>query len=157
MCSESDLYATSVIALKAATGKLKWYYQMTDHDIYDWAANAPPTLIEVNKDGKKIPAIAQSTRQGYLFILDWLTGKAVFGDEERPVPQSDAPGVPSSPTQPYALKPVPRSRVSMTRDEVSRISLHYFELPDSVRQSRPDGSQHALPDGAQYRLPERCA
>lgn len=132
MCSESDLYATSVIALKAATGKLKWYYQMTDHDIYDWAANAPPTLIEVNKDGKKIPAIAQSTRQGYLFILDWLTGKAVFGDEERPVPQSDAPGEPSSPTQPYPLKPVPISRVSMTRDEVSRISLHYFELPDSV-------------------------
>lgn len=95
---------------------------MTHHDIYDWDANAPPTLIEVNKDGKKIPAIAQSTKQGYMFILDRLTGKAVFGDEERPVPQSDAPGEPSSATQPYPLKPVPISRVSMTRDEVSKIS-----------------------------------
>ena len=118
----TDLYATSVIALEATTGKLKWYYQMTHHDIYDWDANAPPTLIEVNKDGKKIPAVAQSTKQGYMFILDRLTGKAVFGDEERPVPQSDAPGEPSSATQPYPLKPVPISRVSMTRDEVSRIS-----------------------------------
>ena len=118
----TDLYATSVVALEAATGKLKWYYQMTHHDIYDWDANAPPTLIEVNKDGKKIPAIAQSTKQGYLFVLDRLTGKAVFGDEERPVPQSDAPGEPSSATQPYPLKPVPIARVSMTRDEVSRIT-----------------------------------
>jgi glucose dehydrogenase len=118
----SDLYATSVVALEAATGKLKWYYQMTHHDIYDWDANAPPTLIEVNKDGQKIPAIAQSTKQGYMFILDRLTGKPVFGAEERPVPQSDAPGESSSATQPYPLKPVPISRVSMTRDEVSKIS-----------------------------------
>jgi glucose dehydrogenase len=118
----SDLYATSVVGLDAATGKLKWYYQMTHHDVYDWDANAPPTLVEVNKDGKKIPAVAQSTKQGYMFILDRITGKPVFGDEERPVPQSDAPGEESSATQPYPLKPVPISRVSMTRDEVSKIS-----------------------------------
>jgi quinoprotein glucose dehydrogenase len=118
----SDLYATSVVALDAATGKLKWYYQMTHHDVYDWDANAPPTLIEVNKDGKKIPAVAQSTKQGYLFILDRLTGKPVFGDQERPVPQSDAPGEESSATQPYPLKPVPIARVSMTREDVSKIS-----------------------------------
>jgi quinoprotein glucose dehydrogenase len=118
----SDLYATSLIALDAASGKLKWYYQMTHHDIYDWDANAPPTLINVNKDGRKIPALAQSTKLGYMFILDRFTGKPVFGDEERPVPQSDAPGEPSSPTQPYPLKPVAISRVSMTRNEVSRIS-----------------------------------
>jgi glucose dehydrogenase len=118
----SDLYATSTVALDAATGKLRWYYQMTHHDIYDWDANAPPTLITAVKDGKKIPAVAQSTKLGQMFIWDRLTGKSVFGDEERPVPQSDAPGEPSSPTQPYPLKPVPISRVSMTRDEVSRIS-----------------------------------
>jgi quinoprotein glucose dehydrogenase len=117
-----NLYATSLVALDAATGKLKWYYQTTHHDIYDWDVNAPPTLIEVTKDGKKTPAVAQSTKVGYLFILDRLTGKAVFGDEERPIPNTDAPGDQTWPTQPFPLKPEPISRVSMTREEVSKIS-----------------------------------
>ncbi len=117
-----NLYATSLIALDANTGKLKWYYQTTHHDIYDWDVNAPPTLIEVTKDGKKIPAVAQSTKIGLLFVLDRLTGKAVWGDEERPVPNTDAPGDQAAATQPFPLKPVPISRISMTRDEVSKIS-----------------------------------
>lgn len=118
----ANLYATSLIALDAATGKLKWYYQFTHHDIYDWDVNAPPTLIEVNRDGRRIPAVAQSTKQGLLFILDRMTGKAVFGDEERPIPNTDAPGDRAWPTQPFPLKPGPISRVSMTREEVSKIS-----------------------------------
>jgi glucose dehydrogenase len=117
-----DLYATSLIALEAETGKLKWYYQLTHHDIFDWDVNAPPTLIEVNKDGKKIPAIAQSTKQGLLFIFNRLTGEPVFGAEERPVPPTDAPGDRAAPTQPFPIKPPPISRVSMTREEVSKIS-----------------------------------
>jgi quinoprotein glucose dehydrogenase len=117
-----NLYATSLVALDATTGKLKWYYQTTHHDIYDWDVNAPPTLIEVTKDGKKIPAVAQSTKLGLLFILDRMTGKAIFGDEERPVPDTDAPGDHASPTQPFPLKPEPISRISMTREEVSKIS-----------------------------------
>jgi quinoprotein glucose dehydrogenase len=117
-----DLYATSLIALQAETGKLKWYYQLTHHDIFDWDVNAPPTLIEVNKDGKKIPAIAQSTKQGLMFIFNRLTGEPVFGAEERPVPPTDAPGDKAAPTQPFPLKPVPISRVAMTREEVSKIS-----------------------------------
>ena len=117
-----NLYATSLVALDANTGKLRWYYQTTHHDIYDWDVNAPPTLIEVTKDGKKIPAVAQSTKLGMLFILDRLTGKAIFGDEERPVPDTDAPGDHASPTQPFPLKPAPIARISMTREEVSKIS-----------------------------------
>ena len=117
-----DLYACSVVALDAATGKMRWYFQATHHDIYDWDMNAPPTLIDVKKDGKVIPAIAQSTKLGQLFILNRLTGDPVFGVEERPVPQSDAPGEQSSATQPYPIKPAPISRVSMTREEVSKIS-----------------------------------
>ncbi len=117
-----DLYATSLIALDAKTGKLKWYYQLTHHDIFDWDVNAPPTLIEVHKDGKKIPAIAQSTKQGLLFIFNRLTGEPVFGAEERPVPPTDAPGDKAAPTQPFPVKPPPISRVSMSREEVSKIS-----------------------------------
>lgn len=111
-----------MIALDANTGKLKWYFQATHHDIFDWDMNAPPTLIDVKKDGKVIPAITQSTKVGYLYILNRLTGEPVFGVEEWPVPKSDAPGEQTSPTQPYPLEPVPISRVSMTRDEVSKIS-----------------------------------
>jgi glucose dehydrogenase len=117
-----DLYACSIIALDANTGKLKWYYQVTHHDIYDWDVNAPPTLVDIKKDGKVIPAVAQSTKVGYMFIFNRLTGEVIFGDEERPVPQSDAPGEIPQPTQPYPVKPGPISRVSMTRDEVSKIS-----------------------------------
>ena len=117
-----DLYATSLIALEAETGKLKWYYQLTHHDIFDWDVNAPPTLIEVNKDGKRVPAIAQSTKQGLMFIFNRLTGEPVFGAEERPVPPTDAPGDKAAPTQPFPLKPPPISRVAMTREEVSKIS-----------------------------------
>jgi len=73
-----DLYACSVVALDASTGKMSGTFQATHHDIYDWDMNAPPTLIDVKKDGKVIPAIAQSTKVGYLYILNRLTGEAVF-------------------------------------------------------------------------------
>src|SRR6476619_4876009 len=88
----ANLYSSSLIALDAATGKLKWHFQMTHHDIYDWDANAPPTLIDVNRNGTKIPALAQSTKQGVMFILNRLTGEPIFGAEQRPVPRPDALG-----------------------------------------------------------------
>lgn len=118
----ANLYSSSLLALDAATGKLKWYYQMTHHDIYDWDANAPPTLIDVNKNGTRIPALAQSTKQGLMFILNRLTGEPIFGAEERPVPPLDALGDAAWPTQPFPLKPPPISRTSMTREEVNKTS-----------------------------------
>ena len=118
----SNLYSSSLVALDAATGRLKWHYQMTHHDIYDWDANAPPTLVDVNRNGAKIPALAQSTKQGLLFILNRLTGEPLFGAEERPVPQLDALGDQTWPTQPFPLKPPPISRTSMAREEVNKTS-----------------------------------
>jgi quinoprotein glucose dehydrogenase len=118
----TNLYSSSLLALDAATGKLKWHFQMTHHDIYDWDANAPPTLIDVTRNGEKIPALAQSTKQGLMFILNRLTGEAIFGVEERPVPPLDAPGDQTWPTQPFPVKPAPISRTSMTRDEVNKTS-----------------------------------
>ena len=115
-------YATSVIALDAVTGKLKWFKAMTYHDIFDWDVNAPPTLVEVHKDGQVIPAVAQSTKNGVLWVLNRLTGEAAFGQEDRPVPASDAPGEQSSPVQPFPLKPGPISRLAMTRKEVTTVS-----------------------------------
>jgi len=117
-----NLYATTLLALQASTGKRKWHFQFTHHDIYDWDVSAPPTLIEATKDGQRVPAVAQMTKQGLLFMFHRLTGEPLFGVEERPVPRFDAPGDQAWPTQPFPKKPVGLTRDSMTRKEVSKIS-----------------------------------
>jgi quinoprotein glucose dehydrogenase len=118
----NNLYSDSVVALNAETGKLIWYYQMVHHDVWDYDVTASPTLVDVVRDGKKIPAVAQITKAGLLFILDRLTGKPIFGVEERAVPPSKTPGEELSPTQPFPLKPAPLARNSMSAAEVSRIT-----------------------------------
>jgi glucose dehydrogenase len=115
----TNLYANSVIALDARTGKLRWHYQLVHHDLFDYDVSAPPALVEVKRGGKTIPAVAEITKMGLLFILDRETGKPVFGVEERPVPKSDVPGEESWPTQPFPLKPPPLARMSLTRDELT--------------------------------------
>jgi glucose dehydrogenase len=117
-----NLYATSLLVLQASTGKRKWHYQLTHHDIYDWDVGAPPALVEAMKDGQRVPAVAQMTKQGLLFMFHRLTGEPLFGIEERPVPRFDAPGDAAWPTQPFPIKPVGLTRDSMTRKEVSKIS-----------------------------------
>jgi quinoprotein glucose dehydrogenase len=114
-----NLYANCVVALDALTGKLRWYYQMVHHDLWDYDISAPPALITVKRGGKAIPAIAEITKMGLLFILDRSTGQPVFGVEERPVPKSDTPGEESWPTQPFPLKPPPLARMSMTKSEIT--------------------------------------
>jgi glucose dehydrogenase len=119
----SNLYAASVVALEAATGKYKWHFQVTHHDIYDWDLNAPPMFAEVVRNGQRTPAIVQMTKMGYLFFLNRLTGEPIFGVEERPVPPTDALGDEAWPTQPFPIKPAePITRNSMSRAEVSKIS-----------------------------------
>ena len=81
----SNLYGSSLLALDAATGKLKWFFQTTHHDNWDYDLNSPPTLIDVKRNGRTIPAVAVYTKQGLLFVFDRVTGTPVFGVEERPV------------------------------------------------------------------------
>ena len=92
-----NYYANSIVALDASTGKLKWFYQFTHHDINDLDAAAAPSLIDIHRNGKVIPALVEVPKSGIAFILDRRTGKPVFGDEERPILQSDVPGEHSSP------------------------------------------------------------
>jgi glucose dehydrogenase len=117
-----NLYATTLLVLRASTGKRVWHQQLTHHDIYDWDVNCPPALIEATINGKKIPAVAQMTKQGMLFMFNRLTGEPLFGMEERPVPRFDAPGDQAWPTQPFPVKPTGLTRDGMTRKEVSKIS-----------------------------------
>ena len=123
-----NLYGDCVVALDASTGKLRWYYQFVHHDIWDYDTPAPPVLIDVVRDGKTIPAIAQITKMGLLFILDRLTGKPIFGAEERPVPKTDVPGEESWPTQPFPLKPKPLARNSFKKDEIATVTAEHQEF-----------------------------
>ncbi|MDE3198587.1 MAG: PQQ-binding-like beta-propeller repeat protein, partial [Acidobacteriota bacterium] len=101
-----NLYGDSIVALDAETGKLKWYFQTTHHDNWDYDPSAPPALIDVVHKGRKIPAVAESTKQGLLFLLDRETGKPIYGVEERKVTSDNpVPGDEPWPTQPFPVKP----------------------------------------------------
>jgi len=104
--------SNSIAAVDVRTGELRWYFQTIHHGIWDY--NLPPAaaLLDVEVDGRTIPALAQTGKSGWLFILDRLTGKPIFGVEETPVPAGDVPGEWYSPTQPLPLKPGPIARVS---------------------------------------------
>jgi glucose dehydrogenase len=101
----NNLFGNSVVALDAATGKLKWYFQTVHHDLWDMDLPPAPLLMDITVKGKKIPALVQTGKLGLIFILNRVTGEPVFGIEERQVPQSDVPGEFTSPTQPFPLKP----------------------------------------------------
>lgn len=107
-----NLHGNSLIALDAATGRLKWSRQLVHHDLWDWDIPAAPTLVTVRRDGRTIPAVAQMTKMSLLFVFDRVTGEPVFGVEERPVPQTDVPGESTWPTQPFPLAPPPLSRTT---------------------------------------------
>ena len=118
-----NLYAVSVVALDANTGKYKWHFQTTRHDLFDSDLSAAPALIDVVQNGRRIPAVAQVTKMGgMLFILDRLTGKPIFGVEDRKVPASHVPGEHAAPTQPFPIKPVPWARLGMTKADLTTVT-----------------------------------
>ena len=119
----SNLYGSSLVALDAGTGKVKWYFQTTHHDNWDYDLTAPPALITVKRNGKAIPAVAQTSKQGLLFLFDRLTGKPIYGIEERPVVSDNTiPGDEPWPTQPFPLKPPPLARNSFKPDEIATVT-----------------------------------
>ncbi|ANI78331.1 pyrroloquinoline quinone-dependent dehydrogenase [Sphingobium sp. EP60837] len=112
----NNLYANSLIALDAATGRRLWHFQGVHHDLWDRDFPSPPVLLTVRRGGKSVNAVAQGSKQGMLFLFDRVTGKPLFPIEERPVPASDVPGEVASPTQPFALTPAPFARQHLTAD-----------------------------------------
>lgn len=111
-----NLFSQSLVCLDAKTGKRVWHYQTIHHDIWDYDLPAPPVLANLNVEGREIKAVAQVTKQGFVFVLDRVTGKPVWPIEERPVPASQVPGEYSSPTQPYPTKPAPFELQTVTED-----------------------------------------
>lgn len=100
-----DLYANSLVALDATTGKRVWHFQTVHHDLWDYDIASPPILFDVRRGGQNIAAVGVGSKTGNFFVLERATGKPVFGVEERPVPQTDVPGEKTSATQPFPVLP----------------------------------------------------
>ena len=109
-----DLYANTLLALDAATGKLLWHFQGVHHDLWDRDFPSPPALFTVERDGKRVDALAQTTKQGYLYLFDRVSGKPLWPVHEIPYPASTVPGEVTSPTQPKPDWPVPYARQRLT-------------------------------------------
>lgn len=117
-----NLYGNCVLALKASSGEYVWHFQTVHHDLWDYDLPAPPNLVTLNRDGKKIDAVAQISKQGFVYVLDRETGEPVFPIEERQVPPSDMPGEQAWPTQPFPTAPKAFVRQIMTADDLSNFS-----------------------------------
>lgn len=111
-----NLFANSLVALDAATGKRIWHFQVVKHDIWDRDLDSPPTLVTVKRDGKTIDAVAQTSKHAALFLFERATGKPLFPIEYRKFPASDVEGEVAAETQPMPVKPAPFARQLLTED-----------------------------------------
>lgn len=103
----SNLYANSIVALRASTGRRVWSFQVVHHDLWDFDIAAQPMLIDIDRGGKKVAAVVVGTKMGHIYVLDRETGESLFPIEERPVPASTVPGEEAWPTQPFPVLPAP--------------------------------------------------
>jgi quinoprotein glucose dehydrogenase len=136
----ANLYSDSVVVLDARTGERRWHFQTVHHDLWDYDLAAPPVLVTLERDGKAVDAVAQATKQGFVFVLDRVTGAPLFPVEERPAPPSDLPGERAWPTQPVPVAPPPL--VPQRLDEVDLYAPtpeHFAACRARLAELRNDG------------------
>lgn len=114
-----NLFANSIVALDARTGKYLWHFQEVHHDLWDYDLVSAPQLLTIEHEGKRVDVVAHAGKTGFLYVLNRVTGKPIWPIEERPVPKSTMPGEVSWPTQPFPTAPLPFARQSMTPDDVN--------------------------------------
>ena len=115
----NNLFANSLVAIDARTGKRIWHQQLIHHDLWDWDIPQSAKLLTIRQNGKPRQVVAQATKFGFLFVFDRKTGQPIWPIVERPVPQSDIPGEWSSPTQPFPTKPAPFAKQSFTEKDIN--------------------------------------
>ncbi|WP_052200156.1 PQQ-binding-like beta-propeller repeat protein [Terriglobus sp. TAA 43] len=137
-----NLFANCILALDAKTGKYLWHFQTVHHDLWDYDLAASPKLITVKHDGKVVDALAAAGKNGFLYVLDRVTGKPLWPIEERPVPVSTVPGEQSWPTQPFPTVVPPFVRQSFTADDINPYIQEPAErerLRKLVREAKNNG------------------
>ena len=125
-----NLFANSLIALDAATGKRVWHFQFVRHDVWDRDLPAPPTLVTVRRNGRNVDAVAQATKHGFVFVFNRETGEPLFPLEYRKYPSSTVPGERVNDTQPLPIKPAPFARQLLTAELLTNRtpSVHQWAL-----------------------------
>lgn len=118
-----NLYANSVVALDAASGRVRWHFQTVHHDLWDYDLPAQPILVTTLHDGRRVDGVAQVGKTGFVYLLDRETGRPLFPMEERAVPASAVPGEAAWPTQPFPAKLPPLARIAaLTREDLSQVT-----------------------------------
>jgi quinoprotein glucose dehydrogenase len=138
----NNLFADCLLALDARTGKRLWHYQLVHHDLWDYDPTAAPQLLTVQHDGKMVNAVAEASKQGFVYVFDRVTGKPLWPIEERPVPKSDTPGEAASQTQPFPVKPPPFARQKFSVNELDPYILTAAERAkwrDTIQSARNEG------------------
>jgi quinoprotein glucose dehydrogenase len=135
----ANLFANSLVALDARSGKKRWHFQFVHHDILDRDLPAPPNLVTVKRQGNMIDAVAQVTKHGYVFLFNRETGEPLFDIKEVSVPKSDIPGEETWATQPLPVKPAPFTRQNLTPKDINPSAPNYGELVLKLKASRSEG------------------
>jgi quinoprotein glucose dehydrogenase len=138
------LYGNSLVALDARTGAVKWHRQLVHHDLWDYDLGAPPALFDIRRGGRIIPAVAEITKMGLLFVFDRVNGEPVYGIEERPVPQTEVPGEVTAKTQPFPLKPPPLARNTF------RVEDLYNKSPEQAQFCKELFEKNGMKIGGPY-------
>ncbi len=135
----NNLFAESLVALKAQTGQRVWHFQMVHHGLWDYDLPAAPNLADVTVNGKRIRAVAQVSKQGFCYVFDRVTGEPVWPIEERPVPPSTIPGEHASPTQPVPTKPLPFDRQGVTLQDLIDFTPELYQEARKVLMTYAHG------------------
>ncbi|TRZ45281.1 PQQ-binding-like beta-propeller repeat protein [Robertkochia solimangrovi] len=136
----ANLYGNSLLALDAATGSYKWHFQVVHHDLWDYDLPAAPNLVTVVRDGQEIPAVAQITKHGFIFIFDRKTGVSLYPIHERSVPSSNLPGEEAWPSQPFPEKPDPFVKQGIRETDLQNSTAISFDsLLQKFRSYRHEG------------------
>ncbi|MBE9462361.1 PQQ-binding-like beta-propeller repeat protein [Dyadobacter subterraneus] len=131
-----NLYANCLLALNAKTGKLIWHYQLVHHDIWDRDPPCPPNLVTIINHGKKVDAVVQITKQGYVFVFDRENGKPLFPIKETAFPMDGVPGEKPNATQPIPTLPLPFTRQSFTEKDLNSFVADRDSLAGLIRKAR---------------------
>jgi quinoprotein glucose dehydrogenase len=135
----NNLFGESLVCVDLKTGQRKWHFQLVHHPIWNFDISSAPILADITVNGRAIKAVAQPSKQGFLYVFDRVTGQPVWPIEERPVPQSDVPGEKTSPTQPFPTKPPAYAR-------------NFMRVPDDLIDFTPELRAQALEAIKRYKV-----